>query len=492
MHQPGFFEAPTNWNGPSVAVPSAAPAGILTFPAALSVTYGVPPLSAFHFLLVVCGIVAISSLPLCPLFLLWPATALLFALEVFVITAWTMRVAYRNFHELRELQNVGPGLFRDCEVPPKICHATDVHMTVDDMTARIEGGVGGQERFLQWLAVVGRRQPHYIILSGDVTDTGRHEEWQWFEKALSSRKELESATFAICPGNHDLSKQYYETPNENRMHLYFHILHKACPNFTTSRGMLVSEVSQQARKGLDKGDVRALASQLEADFLRDSGVFEDLITMIPRFSSHGRRGEAKQINWQALAVEALVDRWYEHNGWDLFPLRMTDNRQKTLLIILNSVNQKPMTLGDSALGSLGDSQMSRFKAILNSLDRDIENVVVVLHHSPFRRPGEWGLYFAWRGIKEAWPRIKDSVFLAHHAREARELVDALSAAADQHQDMKFFMFCGHRHTPGAGRAGRVIVLEGGALCEGMASTWLVFFEHTSVYLLQESARSNNA
>jgi hypothetical protein len=50
----------------------------------------------------------------------------------------------------------------------------------------------------------------------------------------------------------------------------------------------------------------------------------------------------------------------------------------------------------------------------------------------------------------------------------------LSGAADKHQSASFFLFCGHRHSSAAGRAGRVIVLEGSCFAEAKAAAWQVF------------------
>ena len=126
----------------------------------------------------------------------------------------------------------------------------------------------------------------------------------------------------------------------------------------------------------------------------------------------------------------------------------------------------------------------RLSTTLSDLPTYTRYVLIVTHHAPFRAPGDWTFLLPWRGggLLKTLERIKDFAFLSHAAHEARDLLAVVSGAADLRQDVQFVMFCGHRHQPNVGRAGRVLVVEGGALAETDPSTCLVFADGPSLYI----------
>src|SRR5436309_10941404 len=116
---------------------------------------------------------------------------------------------------------------------------------------------------------------------------------------------------------------------------------------------------------------------------------------------------------------------------------------------------------------------------LNVLPSWAQNIVIVTHNAPLRRPGEWRAFFP-RGKAVAW--LWDYAFLAHRAEEAREFAIGLSALADRHHGVNFFVLCGHRHTPICGQVGKIIILEAASLSEESAATWLVFAQGSRVHV----------
>jgi hypothetical protein len=100
----------------------------------------------------------------------------------------------------------GPG-----ERPWRVAHLSDVHVVGEAFGFRIESGRAGprgNERFgkvLQSLAALHRRDAiDLVLISGDMTDSGRSSEWAEFLGAMQTQPELLARTLVV-PGNHDLN-----------------------------------------------------------------------------------------------------------------------------------------------------------------------------------------------------------------------------------------------------------------------------------------------
>src|SRR5258708_26303115 len=103
-------------------------------------------------------------------------------------------------------------------------------------------------------------------------------------------------------------------------------------------------------------------------------------TRFPPVSStrRERRAKAENVDWQSIARDKLIDQWFRTYGGDLFPLRIYDEKQKTIIFVLNSV-MRAGTFCESALGFLGTKQLSRFYGHLRPLPQQAENILV-FHH----------------------------------------------------------------------------------------------------------------
>jgi hypothetical protein len=167
----------------------------------------------------------------------------------------------------------------------------------------------------------------------------------------------------------------------------------------------------------------------------------------------------------------LFSAWFDYNRDNFFPLQLTDSANGVVTFVLNSCPDDPRSrkvapspLGTSALGRLGPGQLARLAQMLRALPTWCKNVFILMHHAPYRRPGQW----RWRlTVKE----IQESALLTCNTVEARDFLTLLVEQAHERGEINFCLFCGHRHTPVAAYAGRVLILEGASLAEATASAW---------------------
>lgn len=93
----------------------------------------------------------------------------------------------------------------------RVVHLSDIHVVGERFGFRIEGGRSGprgNERLKQALAEldnIHEREPlDVILITGDITDSGRSSEWAEFAEVLKPYPRL-AERMLILPGNHDLN-----------------------------------------------------------------------------------------------------------------------------------------------------------------------------------------------------------------------------------------------------------------------------------------------
>src|SRR5262249_57745576 len=93
----------------------------------------------------------------------------------------------------------------------RIAHLSDLHVVGERYGFRIEcgrSGPRGNDRLLRVLerldAIHAQRALDLVLITGDVTDSGRSAEWAEFFSALSVHPEIARRTL-LLPGNHDIN-----------------------------------------------------------------------------------------------------------------------------------------------------------------------------------------------------------------------------------------------------------------------------------------------
>lgn len=435
----------------------------------------------------------------------------------YVVGCWvlaltlTLRFAFKNFLQLPEIQPTGITAGGGAPNAVLMAHITDTHITVADDVARWDGGRGGSTHLREFTDLCTKLRPTYICVSGDMTDTGHPREWIRFAEQI--RNCHGSSHVIVAPGNHDLS-QYYGEVDQGKARRYIEFQAALNPSVHTASGKplsaLLVEASERVQPKLKAtlDDIRAAnrffnrigySAQFFAGipapyYIKKANLFLEhkayLAGRTPQDLEDMRRGYIypdwlpvpDDFDWRTFAIEVLIDEWFQEVWDSLFPLCFTDSLNRAMFFVLNSTSLVSTSISDSAVGSVGQEQLRRLNTLLSKLPPKTRSVIVVSHHTPFRRPGEWRLplprpLYSRSGWKRASQLLSELAFLPHDAQQARSLLDSLAQTADRNQAANFFFLSGHRHRRSIGRIGRVLALEGGSLADGAAAAILCFCDN---------------
>jgi 3',5'-cyclic AMP phosphodiesterase CpdA len=379
---------------------------------------------------------------------------------VLIVLLESIRISYINFQRLIEVIPVEPSAKTSAK--PLFSFVTDIHITESDSTSRAEGGCGGQLKFVEWLQREGKNPPDYLLIGGDQTDTGSISEWKRFCH-IANHNRNEHSCLLFAPGNHDMCSAYQDgyvsflgtwaADPRDKLVTYFRALAPYVPTMKTAMG--------DTLKGLANTTPDSFQTVIQE--VRDRG-FEFALANVdasPDLQEWNR--EDARLRW--------FHHWFDCNRQNFFPLQLEDTANELLILVLNSCPDDafsrrvaPSALGRSARGSLGQGQLGRLAQTLSSLPKWCKNVLILMHHPPYRRPGEWKWKLSAKGIR-------DSAFLTFDTVEARELLTLLVERAHERAEVTFVLCCGHRHTPVAAYVGRVLVLEGASMAESNAPAW---------------------
>lgn len=462
---------------------------------------GLAPFAVFVLLPFRYEAVRLWTLPVAALYV-----AVTWGLSFFVI----VRYALRHFVRLRELQDLGRNLICIKEYHPTAVHATDIHLTASSETARVDGGTGGHAQMEIWLEKMKQLAPAYVLVSGDIVDTGDSREWKIFNEHIEKHAWIKDR-LVLAPGNHDLSP-YYGEEDLGKLRRYIEFQSRMSPTLITAYDLKLSALAEIARAEVAfkiekrRDEIRGLV-RFDSRF---GMVLMQSVGMRPHYYSrkaclfaeeHGAFsmeyarsgwqfpqdffGVPKDFDFEGFALETLLDDWFVERWHEMFPFKLEDPDQGLLIIVLNSVASETQNVTESALGGLGNNQLSRLGKIFECLPNWVRTVFIMTHHAPFRRSGEFELplpkpLFTRYGWQRASTMISELAFLPQEGREARGLIDLVADLADRPQSPNVLVLCGHRHRRSSGRAGRAIILEGGSLADQEAETWVVYTRDNEV------------
>ena len=301
----------------------------------------------------------------------------------------------------------------------------------------------------------------------------------------------------ISPGNHDLCP-YYGSPGSHHLRSYLEVQARWCPGLVTAEGHPLGRLTEQAKAEVAAG-VKKRAQAMQARFVRrrlgppplpitqdpawlppgwTPGMIEDMDRRRRDYEAEVYK-EAIAINWRERARRELINEWCQQRWYDLFPLQLRRREEGLMVLILNSVIWPMKTIGASALGRLGQDQITRVTRIIDKVSVWARTVLIVMHHAPFRRENELGDVLARVYAHPKWAgqivsELQEFALLAHAVREAKAFLRSVSNAAERNANMRIVLCCGHRHRAATGRFGEIIILEGGALAEDDPTAWLLF------------------
>jgi len=251
-------------------------------------------------------------------------------------------------------------------VMASIAHVSDLHVTG---TRTIELGHSAKESVSMAARVINdaTRGADWVVLTGDVTDTGSEEDWQ---RVFELWRNLDVPVKVLpIPGNHDLLLHQYtgsapglgEAQTELRARRWTWFYRRvAQPSWACrSRGGRAIAVVDLLNC-IDEEEHRRSCSDATLQ-----SVFNGMTV--------------KEVRLAGIADSDINRRWFGTSLCDLlFPVLFTSER--CAIIGLNSCRRVSKTLADNAVGALGDQQLQKLAGIIAELPRDIPKVILTHHH----------------------------------------------------------------------------------------------------------------
>jgi 3',5'-cyclic AMP phosphodiesterase CpdA len=435
------------------------------------------------------------SAPLAFVAVRFPGPLCLFGVSAAVLlSAWQeqMHIRFlamsRRFHANLASDTSSPEIWRD----PFMLQLSDVHLTTEG-ERRTEGGQSGN-RNLDLLASDSQRpMPRYLIVTGDLVDTGASTEYGQPVEPLRHLRGR-GVRVIVSPGNHDLGTSYsrwtayvflsvtrpdLRVVDTSRLFRYLEFAAEMEPNLRCNDGKLLAEVLRRETSvivGLQKR-WQAVANEASVQLRRrrfrhlpqpePSGIavlssvdsaaaaclLDPLIDEVmdyftpPEFLG-GAAGREQFRTALTSSPKCEFDPRFvairQKRLWTaIFPLRLFIEEDGLEFLIVNSVVAEPGLIG-SAFGRLTSSQLERIRdAVSNTRAR----VLVVLMHHPI---------YGWEEEKEdEHNRLLVNTqrwgLLAHDLQESRQLFTIFKGAPNSCQQI---VLCGgHRH--GSSRAGGI-------------------------------------
>ncbi len=258
-----------------------------------------------------------------------------------------------------------------------VAHLSDLHLTTSDADQRVGGGSSGNISFRKILAHTVDRlgSVDAIVITGDITDSGRGAEWKRFFEAVPP--ELHGRCVLI-PGNHDVNITLPDhlTAAEG--------LGRPLRNLRLMRGMAAIDRIQGDRAWVWAGEAgivsfrEALAGhRLELEqYLADPA--QPMLELAYSRAS-GWLSPPSQLELQDITdpeTERRID--VPFRVWhSLFPMAVQVPGSETLVLAFDSNDVADSIIGN-AYGLIDDEQLSRTNELLSAFPK--HRVIYALHH----------------------------------------------------------------------------------------------------------------
>jgi hypothetical protein len=294
-------------------------------------------------------------------------------------------------------------------------------------------------------------RPEYLVVSGDIADTGDVDQWEIFQTEIT--KHVPDTKVIMSAGNHDLNLFFadnnpdqYDALEANdvskighmpRLARFIYIQSEYIPRMLAAKGQAISEVMQQAptRDNLASSDIVQEAYRNCRAMVEAPGTVRAGCEIGASWNWRG----ARQLYYSRLK-----------NG---FPLTFIDERTGVAFASLLSPSIDTSSPGENAVGLIDEDQTHTLAEFARALPPSIKLLVVTLHHPLFPRgPIEFGApnvksLFDLHGI---WQEIYDSrwfseIFLQNETKHATALVAAMRHELKKRSDLQILFMFGHRH-----------------------------------------------
>lgn len=356
------------------------------------------------------------------------------------------------------------GIAAECpslNAPIAIAHISDTHITARGKPTR-EGQVGGNDHLPELLSEIALRNPAYLLISGDVTDTGSPDEWRTFADIVKPYRN--KMMIVLAPGNHDVNMAFGDDPSGDSYTDSSDLRTKGYEELSRIGRVYAAQSSlspdMHVRSGMTIGELLAESPGVDAQ-----RAFADLhstcfneCARIPADKPAARNAACSRgcDDWRVLR------RYYYKSLSREFPWVQVDSDRSLMVIVLaTSIPAvEDRTLGRNAIGHIDLEQVAALRESVRSAPPNVKTFVVVFHHPITNIRGQdeeapWHSLDAsrttsmktwWLNVRSQWENSSwwARAFLRTNPLESRVLLAALDDEMRARKAHGVVMF-GHRH-----------------------------------------------
>ncbi len=333
---------------------------------------------------------------------------------------------------------------------PYFIHLSDPHFIGVEKGKTIEGKRRDATTSRRVASQVIRLHPHYLLITGDVTDSGSESEWKQAEEILLNPVRQAGVSVIMAPGNHDLQPAFGVGREPGSPDRVTAIHMRRFVDEEVALGTELSTVDRRTLASLESWrptdqEVAAKASQVYLHCLANAPIGERGAARLGAAMSWAKGCEL--ASKPDVVRDSMVTFYTERACGDWFPLIQHDAETRTSLVVLCSSAKATSSIAANALGSLGEDQLKRLEVAFTQIPSQTSTVFVMLHHPPVRRWGDnYGVPARWWRLSE-WTEsaLYNYALLGPEWRESVDLIDKLVGVASSPRQMTWVLLYGHRH-----------------------------------------------
>ena len=382
-----------------------------------------------------------------------------------------------------------------------VAHLSDLHFVREGQTKTRDGSDPGNGRIDALIDLVNRAHPKFLVVSGDITDSGDELEWR---VALDSLQRIDTSTkIILSPGNHDLSLVFRDREIIRkgdtaldvglRVPRFLDIQWKLTDGVMTALGQNLDALMRHAKPKPDLRQLEKAATAFnscsmtcEATTYRPPPSLNPAFPGPPQESDYARKQRCASYCepiWQGEEATRVYTEWqayWDEKTDDVFPLSMVSTDSRVAFIAL--MPEPHNTTGENAIGTIDSSQLGRLKKLLPTLPPDLTHLFFVYHHPITHLSNEadpiiheesrsfsLGKYVQKKQYSVSWA----DTFLRHDAKQAVEILDVIDRELKTRDNIQGYFLFGHRHRRSLGQRNRVIFVEAPNAASNDAGIYLI-------------------
>jgi predicted MPP superfamily phosphohydrolase len=374
--------------------------------------------------------------------------------------AFTIADGFFVFWSLPSTEAVQPT--KSCPNEALFAHISDIHAVNEGALKTFQGNIPGNFHLPALLSDISHSSPKYLLVSGDITDTGRSEQWEVVQSVF--HQHVPTVKIVMAPGNHDIGGFFGNW---------------SIIPFLKSQDFFLPQI--QMATGAPLHDAFVKDPYLTKEHHDAIEVLADCkICSMTVLNDH-----TMQSYWQCMdqchklhkreveIVDHAIEYWRQAQR-SAFPLKIIDEENGIAIFSLWFQEVEfPPKLGTNARAYLDKSQASKLKAMVESIPISIKTVVILEHYPVARGPGDFmappkfsanSVWGALLNFRDTWDEFQDSEWWAYstliwHEGAAIETLHWLSQRADNDNERSYFWLYGHRHVRSFSSIGKLTLAE---------------------------------